>query len=201
MKDDECLFTPGLHKSLRTHTCAGVHTEKRIHKCETRANIRLKMPLNVFPFWCKRQPIRETDGIISNHENCSWPQLMVANNPNECYTMFMIAILLSAYRLVENINCYANLSNRDKYRWAKAHVWGMSSLCILHISSSLIFFLSVSFCLSFSSFAFWKAVSLNPIQFLSAWGSFKALHRGQARRSSHPPPGCLREQKHSSALS
>lgn len=151
MKDDECLFTPGLHKSLRTHTCAGVHTEKRIHKCEMRANIGLKTPLNVFPFWCKRQPIRETDGIIPNRENCSWPQLMMVNNPNECYTMFMIAILLSAYRLVENVNCYANRSNRDKYRWAKAHVWGMSSLYILHISFSLIFFLYFCFFFVFHS--------------------------------------------------
>lgn len=43
IKNDECLFTPGLHKSLRTHTCAGVRTEKCIHKCKTRANIHLKM--------------------------------------------------------------------------------------------------------------------------------------------------------------
>ena len=74
------------------------------------------MLLNVSPFLCKRQPMRGTDGIISNHENRSWPQLMMVNNPNECYTMFMIAILLSAYRLVENVNCCDNLLNRNTYR-------------------------------------------------------------------------------------
>lgn len=42
--------------------------------------------------------IGETDGIVSNHDNCSWPQLMIVNNPNECYTIFMIAILLPAHK-------------------------------------------------------------------------------------------------------
>lgn len=54
------------------------------------------------------QKIGETDGTVSNHDNCSWPQLMIANNPNECYTIFKIAILLPAHRLAENVNCYAN---------------------------------------------------------------------------------------------
>lgn len=59
---------------------------------------------------------------------------------------------------------------------------------------------SMSFCLSVCTFSFWKEASLNPIQFLAAWGSFKAALCGQTRRSSHPPPGCLREQKHSGAV-
>lgn len=145
MKDDECLFTRGLHKSLRTHTCAGVHTEKRIHKCKTQENIQLKtFCLMFFLSNAKDNQFKETDGIIPNHKNCSWPQLMMVNNPNECYTMLMIAILLSAYRPVENVNCYANLSNRDKDRLAKAHIWGMSSLCMLDIYYFVWFSLFIS---------------------------------------------------------
>lgn len=43
---------------------------------------------------------------------------MIVNIPNEGYTIFMIAILLLAYRLVENVNCYANPSHNDTWRGA-----------------------------------------------------------------------------------
>jgi len=88
MKDDGCLFTPGLHKSLRTHTCAGIHTHKRIHKCKN-SDKHDTTEDNRFMFFlsnAKRQPKLETDGIIYNPENCPWPRLMMVNNPNECNT-------------------------------------------------------------------------------------------------------------------
>lgn len=47
---------------------------------------------------------------------------MIVNNPNECYTMFMIAILLSASRLLKNVHCYANLSNCNKIWMGEKHV-------------------------------------------------------------------------------
>lgn len=106
-------------ESKNAHMCRRSHREMHPQMQNAGKHTSEDAPLNVFPFECKRQPIGETDGIISNHENCSWPQLMIENNPNECYTIFMIAILLSAYGLVGNVNCYANLSNGDKYRWAK----------------------------------------------------------------------------------
>ena len=57
----------------------------------------------------------------------------------------------------------------------------MSSLCVSHIPPLSLWFsaplrlLFVFHSPLFFFLLFWKAVSLNPIQFLSAWGSFKAL--------------------------
>lgn len=111
MKDDECRFYSRTSEKVleHTHTCAGVHMDKkktRIHNMQkTLAHIRLKLRRLMSPPphpQCKKDDqSEETDGIVSYHGDCSWPQLMMVNNPNECYTMFAIAISLSAPGLAE----------------------------------------------------------------------------------------------------
>ena len=83
----------------------------------------------------------------------------------------------------KNDNCYANLSNGERdeqhhmFESCQAYV-SRIFLPFLFDSPPRLFFLSfilLFFILFLFFLLFWKAVSLNPIQFLSAWGSFKAL--------------------------
>lgn len=91
-----------------------------------------------------------------------------------------------------------NLDSYGHFYWrATPNPLDMSLFIYIY---TYILLVSLSFYLSDCTFSFRKPVPLNPIQFLAAWGSFKGLLHGQARRSSHPPPDCLREQKHSSAV-
>lgn len=92
-------------------TQAGVHLRTLLCEAFFFKKKKILSP-NAAPFLM--QKIGETDGIVFNHDNCSWPQLMIANNPNECYTIFKIAILFPARRLAENVNCYANLLSSHK---------------------------------------------------------------------------------------
>lgn len=76
MKDDECLFTRGLHKSLEnTHMRRRLQREKHPQMQNVDKHTSEDTLLNVFFFFflleCKRQPIRETDGIIFYHGDCS----------------------------------------------------------------------------------------------------------------------------------
>lgn len=70
------------------------------------------------------------------------------------------------------------------------------SLSLIPICSPVLcFFFFLSFIFFFPSFAFRKAVSLNPIQFLSACGGFKAPLRGQACRSLSPTSWLFKRAK------
>lgn len=93
------------------------------------------------------------------------------------------------------------------YQLCRGRRWGEGGLCVLRVPLSLslipicspvfcfFFFLSFIFFFSLSSFAFRKAVSRNPIQFLSACGGFKAPLCGQARRSLSPTSWLFKRAK------
>lgn len=174
---------------MNTSACAGLCTEKCIRKSEHTL-------LNAASFLTQEQHFKKQMGLFLTME--------IANGHNKWLRIILMKAtpfswLPSCYLhscLWKNVNCYANLSINIHQQNNVCALLSLYRHCLLF--PPLDFYLYSIF---FLLLAFWKAVSLNPIEFPSAWGSFKAPLRGQARRSSHPPPGCLREQKHSSAVS
>lgn len=139
------------------------HGQKKTHpqNAKTLAHIRLKLRRLMFPppVQCKKDDqSEETDGIVSYHGDCSWPQLMMVNNPNECYTMFAIAISLSARGLAEKMIIVMLISQTEK---EMSNITCLSHVKLMCLAYSSPFPLILcpppfAFCLSFSSLFFFS---------------------------------------------